>query len=87
MATILTNTYTILYGCINKEFAKTICQVLQIQSQRLTKPKKIPRFDNTNAKPISHAIYPTQTICTHGQNLTLLVITKLENHLIILGQP
>lgn len=39
MATILVDTCAIRYSFINKEFAKTVCQVLKIKPKRLIKPK------------------------------------------------
>ena len=87
MATILANTCATRYGFIDKKFAKIVCQVLEIEPQRLIKPKQIQRFDGRATQPITHAIYPTLTIGTHSKNLASLLITKLRNHLMILGQP
>lgn len=39
MAIILANTFAIRYNFINKEFAKTVCQVLEIKLQYLIKLK------------------------------------------------
>ena len=86
-ATILVDTCAIEYGFIDKEFAKTVCQVLEIESQRLIKPKQIQEFDGKTAKPITHAIYPSLTIGAHTKSLAPLLITKLGNHPMILGQP
>ena len=41
MTTILTNTYAIGYSFINEEFGEKVCQVFEIKSQRLIKPKQI----------------------------------------------
>ena len=87
MAITLANTCATRYSFIDEEFAKTVCQILEIKPQCLIKPKQIQRFDGRAAKPITHAIYPTLTIDTHTENLTSLLITKLENHLMILGWP
>ena len=38
-ATTLADTYATGYGFIDEEFAETICQVLEIEPQRLIKPK------------------------------------------------
>ena len=86
MATILANTCATEYSFIDEEFAETVCQVLEIKPQRLIKPKQIQRFDGKAAKPITHAIYPTLTVGTHTKNLALLLIKKLRNYPIILGQ-
>ena len=55
-ATILAHTYATGYGFIDEEFAKTVCQVLEIELQCLIKLKQIQGFDNKTAKPITHAI-------------------------------
>ena len=39
MATILANTYVTGYGFIDKKFAEIVCQILEIESQYLIKPK------------------------------------------------
>ena len=41
MATTLADTCITEYSFIDEEFAKTICQVLEIKLQRLIKPKQI----------------------------------------------
>ena len=87
MAITLANTCATGYSFIDKEFAETICQVLEIKPQRLIKLKQIQKFNGGAAKPITHAICPTLTVGTHTESHTPLLITKLENHPIILGRP
>ena len=87
MATTLADTCATGYGFIDEEFAETVCQNLEIEPQRLIKPKEIQGFDGRAAKPITHAIYPTLTVGTHTENLAPLLITKLGNHPMILGRP
>ena len=41
MATTLANTCATGYAFIDEEFAETVCQVLEIEPQRLIKPKQI----------------------------------------------
>ena len=86
-ATTLADTCATGYGFIDEEFAETVCQVLEIEPQRLIKPKQIQGFDGRAAKPITHAIYPTLTVGDHTESLAPLLITKLGNHPMILGQP
>ena len=86
-ATILADTYATGYSFIDEEFAETVCQVLEIEPQHLIKPKQIQGFDGKVAKPITHAIYPTLTVGDHIESLAPLLITKLRNYLMILGQP
>ena len=87
MAIILANTCATGYSFIDEEFANTVCQVLEIKSQRLIKPKQIQGFDGRAAKPITHAIYPTLTVGTHTESLAPLLITKLGNHPMIFSRP
>ena len=85
-AITLANTCATGYGFIDEKFAETVCQALEIKPQRLIKPKQIQRFDGRAAKPITHIIYPTLTIGNHTESLAFLLITKLENHLMIFGR-
>ena len=87
MATRLANICATGYSFIDEKFANTVCQILRIEPQCLIKPKQIQGFDGIAAKPITYAIYPTLTVGTHTENLAPLLITKLEIHLMILGQP
>ena len=84
-ATTLANTCATGYGFIDKEFTETVCQVLEIEPQRLIKSKQIQGFDGRAAKPITHAIYPILTIGNHTESLAPLLITKLGNHPMIFG--
>ena len=86
-ATTLADTCATRYGFIDEKFVETVCQVLEIELQRLIKPKQIQRFDGRAAKPITYAIYPTLTIGTHTESLAPLLITKVGNHPMIFGQP
>ena len=52
MATILADTCATGYGFIDEEFAETVCQVLEIEPQRLIKPKQIQEFDGRATKVI-----------------------------------
>ena len=85
-ATILADICATGYGFINEKFARTVCQVLEIEPQCLIKPKQIQKFDGRAAKPITHTIYLILTVSTHTESLALLLITKLENHPMILTQ-
>ena len=84
-ASTLSDTCATTYGFIDEEFAETVCQVLEIELQRLIKSKQIQGFDGRAAKLITHAIYLTLTIGTHTKSLASLFITKLGNHPMILG--
>ena len=75
MSKILANTYATEYGFIDKEFVEIVCQVLEIKSRRLIKPKQIQGFDVKAAKSITHTIYPILAIGTYIESLALLFIT------------
>ena len=87
MVKILADTCTTRYGFIDEKFEEKVCQVLELLSQRLIKPKQIQRFDNRAAKLITHAIDQTLTISIYTENVAPLVSTKLRNYPITLGQP
>ena len=72
---------------MNKKFVEIICERLEIQAQRLTKPKLIQGFDHRVARHIIHTIYPTLSVGNHTKNLAFLLIKKLKQHPIILGRP
>ena len=85
--TTLTDTCATGYSFIDKKFAETICQALEIKQKRLVKPKQIQEFDNRAAKLITHAIYLIPTIDIYTECLARLLITKLGNHSMIFGRP
>ena len=86
MATTLANICAIGYDFIDEEFMETVCQILEMELQRLIKPKHIQGFDSRAAKPITHIIYPILTIGTYTKCLASLFITKFGNHPMILGR-
>ena len=86
MARILANIYATRYNFIDKKFAKTIYQVLEIELQYPIKLKQIQKFDSKAAKPMTHAIYPILTVGIYTKSLAFLLITKFRNYSIILGQ-
>ena len=86
-ATTLVDICATGFGFIDEKFAKIICKKLEIQPQRLTKPKPIQGFDGRATQPITHAIYPTLSVGNHTKSLVPLLITKLGQHPMILGRP
>ena len=86
-ATTLVDTYATRYGFIDEKFAEIVYQTLEIEPQRLTKPKPIQGFDGRAAQPVTHAIYPTLSVGSHTESLAPLLITKLGHHPMILGRP
>ena len=75
------------HAFIDESMVRTICEQLQIEPQKLTKPKPVRGFDGRRAPNITHAIYPTMTMQDHRENLLPLLITKLGQHGMILGKP
>ena len=86
-AITLVDTCATGFGFINEKFAEIVCERLEIQPQRLTKPKPIQGFDGRAARPVTHAIYPTLSVGNHIESLAPLLITKLRQYPMILGRP
>ncbi len=84
---ILVDTCAIRYGFIDEKFVEMVCQTLEIEPQRLTKPKSIQRLDDRAAQLVTHAIYLTLSIGSHTENLVSLFIVKLGHYLMIFGCP
>ena len=70
---------------INLVMACYVYDVLQISFIQLAKPKPIRKFDGKPAQPITHAIYPTLTVQSYTKLLAPFLITKLDQHPLILG--
>ena len=75
------------HAFIDEEFAREVCEKLDISPQELVRAKPIRGYDGKAGAAITHAIYPTMTVNGHRENLTPLLITKLGNHKLILGRP
>lgn len=73
----LINICAIRYGFINEKVVKIIYQTPEMETQRLTKPKPIQRFDNRVVRLVIYAIYPILFIKNHIESVVFLVITKL----------
>ena len=71
---------------IDLAIARHVCDVLQIFFIQLAKPKPIRGFDGKPISLITHAIYPTLTVQGHTKSLALFLVTKLGQHLLILGK-
>ena len=82
--TALLNTDNSKHAFIDKEFARKICDKLNISSQELIKTKFIRKYDEKTDVAIIHVIYFILTVNDHRKNLTFLLIIKLENHKLIL---
>ena len=73
------------YGFIDKKFTEIVCQMLEIELERLTKPKPIQGFDGKVAQPVTYVIYPTLSIGSHTKSLAPLLISKSGYHPMIFG--
>jgi len=73
------------YSFIDELIAQNVCDHLQIESLSLTKPKSIRGFDDHYAKKlITHAIYSNLTVQDHMKRFASMLITRLDQHQMIL---
>jgi len=73
------------YSFIDELIAQNVCDHLQIESLSLTKLKSIRRFDDYYAKKlITHAIYLNLTVQDHMKRFVFMLITRLDQHQMIL---
>ena len=64
-----------------------MCEVLQILFILLAKPKLIRGFDGQLALDITYAIYLILTVQGHLELLVPILMTKLDQHSLILDKP
>jgi len=75
------------YSFIDELTAQNVCDHLQIEPLPLTKPKPIRGFDGHYAKKlITHAIYSNLTVQDHMKRSVPMLITRLDQHQMILGK-
>ena len=73
------------YSFIDELIVQNVCDHLQIESLSLTKLKPIREFDDHYAKKlIIHAIYSNLTVQDHMKRFVSMLITRLDQHQIIL---
>ncbi len=73
------------YSFIDELIAQNVCDHLQIESLSLIKLKSIRRFDDHYAKKlITHAIYSNLTVQDHMKRFAFMLITRLDQHQMIL---
>ena len=73
------------FSFIDEVIAQIVCDQLQIESLTLIKAKSIQEFDNHYAKKlITHVIYSNLTIQDHMINIAFMLITRLDQHQMIL---
>jgi len=73
------------YSFIDELIAQNVCDHLQIKSLSLIKLKSIRKFDDHYAKKlITHAIYLNLTVQDHMIDTASMLITRLDQHQMIL---
>ena len=73
------------YSFIDELIAQNVYDHLQIESLPLTKLKSIREFDDLYAKKlITHAIYSNLTVQDHMKRSAPMLITRLDQHQMIL---
>ncbi len=73
------------YSFIDEVIAQIVCDQLQIESLTLIKAKSIREFDNHYAKKlITHVIYLNLTVQDHTIDTASMLITRLNQHQMIL---
>ncbi len=73
------------YSFINEVIAQIVCDQLQIEFLTLIKAKSIREFDDHYAqKLITHVIYSNLTIQDHMMSIASILITRLDQHQMIL---
>ena len=82
----LTNIEVIEYVFVNETIAKIMCERLQFRAIILSRLKHLNCFNENKVKFITHVIYSTLTIQDHSELITLMFITKIESHSIILSK-
>ena len=73
------------YSFIDELIAQNVCDHLQIESLSLIKFNSIREFNDYYAKKlITHAIYSNLTVQDHMKRFAFMLITRLNQHQIIL---
>jgi len=73
------------YSFIDELIAQNVCDHLQIKSLSLIKLKSIREFNDHYAKKlIIHAIYLNLTVQDHMKRFVFMLITRLDQHQMIL---
>jgi len=73
------------YSFIDELIAQNVCDHLQIESLSLIKFKSIREFNDHYAKKlITHAIYSNLTVQDHMKRFIFMLITRLDQHQMIL---
>ncbi len=72
------------YSFIDIDIAHKICERLRIVLLKLNKSREVKNYDERRNKNITHVIYSLMIIQNHTENSISMMITKLDQHSIIL---
>jgi hypothetical protein len=72
------------YLFININIVHKVCKMLEIIFLKLNKSRKVKNYDEKRNKNIIHVIYSFMTIQDYTKSSTSMMITKLDQHSIIL---
>ncbi len=78
------NNDCIKYFFIDINIAHKICESLIINFLKLNKSREMKKYDEQRDKDIIYVIYSFITIQNHTKSFILMMIIKLDQHLIIL---
>ncbi len=72
------------YSFIDIDVAHQVCEVLKISFLKLNKVREVKNYDERRDKDITHVIYSSMIIQNHTESFISMMITKLDQHSIIL---
>ncbi len=72
------------YAFVDESIAQKICDIMNIELIKLMKKRVIRAYDDRKSQVITHVIYSNLIIQNHTKSLTFMLITKLEQQVIIL---
>jgi hypothetical protein len=72
------------YSFIDIDIAREVCEVLEINLLKLNKSREVKNYDERRSKDITYVIYSSMIIQNHTKSCIFMMITKLDQHAIIL---
>jgi hypothetical protein len=83
---VMINNDCIDYSFIDIVIAQKVCDSLEISLLKLNKLREVKDYDERRNKNIIHVIYSFMIIQNHTENSISMMITKLDQHSIILSK-
>jgi hypothetical protein len=74
------------YSFIDIDIAHQVCEALKISFLKLNKSREVKSYDERRNKNITHVIYSSMIIQNHTKSSIFMMITKLDQHSIILNK-